>query len=103
MNRSTVSRKSLMVRAGCLVFGLLTLAMIALTLVSDRGWLEVQRKAGRLAALQEQAQAIENDNDAIMEEIRRLRQDPDAIERRAREDLKLVRPGEVILVVPEAE
>lgn len=103
MNTSTVSRKSLMVRAGCLVFGLLTLAMVALTLVSDRGWFEVRHKAGHFAALQEQSQAIESDNAAIGEEIRRLRQDPDAIERRAREDLRLVRPGEVILIIPDAD
>ncbi len=98
----TRNRKSLLIRAGTVVFGLLTVSMVVLTLVSDRGLLEVRRKAERLTTLETETARIQAENDARIDEIEALRTDPNEIERRAREDLKLVRPGEVILVIPPA-
>ena len=84
------------------MFGLLTLSMVVLTLVSDRGLLEVHKQAERLTALETETARIQAENDALIDEIEALRTDPNEIERRAREDLKLARPGEVILVIPPA-
>jgi cell division protein FtsB len=92
-----------MMRAGTVVFGVLTLGMIVLTLVSDRGLFEVNRKADRLAGLEQEIATLEADNAALIDEIQSLRYDPSEIERRAREDLKLVRPGEIILVIPSEQ
>ena len=89
-----------MVRVGLAVFGLLTLATLVLTLISDRGLLEVRRKSTELAELQAEIQTLGAENVQLVQEIRSLRTDPSEIERRAREDLKLVRPGEIILVLP---
>lgn len=91
-----------MIKAGMVIFGLLTLGMMVLTLVSDRGLLEVRRKAQRLTDLEEQIVTLESENAALIKEIHTLRTDPNEIERRAREELKLARPGEVILVIPSA-
>ncbi len=98
-NRSIIH--GAMVRVGLGVFGLLTLATLVLTLISDRGLLEVRRKGSELADLQTQIETLETENGALVQEIRNLRSEPTEIERRAREDLKLVRPGEVILVLPK--
>ena len=89
-----------MVRVGLGVFGLMTLAALVLTLVSDRGLLEVRAKAARFSELEQQIQELEAENADLVEEIHTLRTDPLEIERRAREELKLVRPGEVILMAP---
>ena len=89
-----------MVRVGLGVFGLMTLAALVLTLVSDRGLLEVRTKAARLLEIDQQIQELEAENSSLIEEIRSLRSDPLEIERRAREDLKLIRPGEVTLMAP---
>ena len=97
-NRSIV--QGMMVRVGLGVFGLLTLATLILTLTSDRGLLEVRRKGFEFTELQEQIHTLETENLELVQEIRNLRSEPFEIERRAREDLKLVRPGEVILVLP---
>jgi cell division protein FtsB len=97
-NRSIV--QGMMVRVGLGVFGLLTLATIVLTLISDRGLLEVRRKGLEFAELQVQIETLETENIELVKEIRNLRSEPSEIERRAREELKLVRPGEVILVLP---
>ena len=90
----------MMVRVGLGVFGLMTLAALVLTLVSDRGLLEVRTKAARLLEIEQQIQELEAENSSLVEEIRSLRSDPLEIERRAREELKLVRPGEVTLMAP---
>ena len=76
-----------MVRVGLAVFGLLTLATLVLTLISDRGLLEVRRKSTELAELQAEIQTLETENVQLAQEIRSLRTDPSEIERRAREDL----------------
>jgi len=92
-----------MVRVGLGVFGLLTLGTLVLSLISDRGLLEVGRKGAEFAELQAHIQTLETGNIALVQEIRNLRSEPSEIERRAREELKLVRPGEVILVLPPQE
>ena len=99
-DKTNLGQKSLMIRAGTVVFSVLTMGMLILTLVSDRGLIEVRLKSERLTILEEQIGTLETRNFALMEEIRTLRADPSEIERRAREELKLVRPGEVILVIP---
>ncbi len=44
---------------------------------------------------------MDAENKQLTEEIQALRSDPNTIERLAREELKLVKPGEVVLVTPE--
>jgi cell division protein FtsB len=97
-NRSIV--QGMMVRVGLGVFGLLTLGTLVLTLISDRGLLEVHRKGAEFAVLQAQIETLQTENIQLVQEIRNLRSEPAEIERRAREELRLVRPGEVILVLP---
>ncbi len=98
-----LTARSAMVRAGLLVFGFLTLGMIVLTFVSDRGWLAVREKAAEYGQLEDDIEQLEAENAALAEEIDALRYDADEVERRAREQLKLARPGEVILVIPSEE
>ena len=90
----------MMVRVGLGVFGLLTVAALVLTLVSDRGLLEVRAKAARLSDLEQQIYELATENADLVEEILTLRTNPMEIERLAREELKLVRPGEIILMAP---
>jgi cell division protein FtsB len=90
----------MMVRVGLGVFSLLTLATLVLTLISDRGLLEVRKKGFRLIELEEKIETLETDNANLIGEIQTLRSDPAEIERLAREELRLVKPGEIVLIVP---
>lgn len=92
----------MMVRVGFAVFGLLTLAVLLLTLISERGLLAVHGREQELNALREQIDAIEAGNEATRAEIENLR-DPygGEVERHGREDLNLARPDE--LVLPESD
>ena len=95
--------QGMMVRVGLGVFGLLTVATLVLTLISDRGLLEVRKKGFRLAELEEKIEALESDNADLIDEIQTLRSDPAEIERLAREELRLVKPGEVVLIIPSPD
>lgn len=91
-----------MVRVGFAVFGLLTVAILVLTLVSERGWFAVRERGRELERLQYRIDTIKAENERMRSEIENLN-DPygGEIERRAREELNLARPGEVIMAVPE--
>jgi len=83
------------------VFGLLTLAMLLLAMFNERGALQVRSQSQKLTAIEAEIRKVESDNNQLGNEIKALRTDPAAIEKLAREELKLVKPGEVVLVTPE--
>ena len=89
------------VRIAVGVFGLLTVAMLLLAVINDKGAIQVHAQAKKLEALQAEVSKLSAENSALSSEIQKLRTDPTTIEKFAREELKLVKPGEVILVTPE--
>ena len=46
-------------------------------------------------------EAVRRDNIRLREEARRLKEDPGAIEALAREQLGLIRPGEVLFIIKD--
>jgi cell division protein FtsB len=52
--------------------------------------------------LQQEIQQLQQENSAMQQQIERLKNDPDAIEREAREKLHYAKPGEVIYTLPDA-
>ena len=100
MDQRTVMQ-GMIVRIAVGVFGLLTIAAILLAVFNDKGALQVRAQSQKYADIQAEADALEAENKALLEEIQSLRSDPNAIEKLAREELKLVKPGEVVLVTPE--
>jgi cell division protein FtsB len=70
-------------------------------LVSDRGFLHARRQRNQLAKLQAEVSALDAENRRLEAEVAALNGDPRAVEKIAREQLNLVRPGEVVLVLPD--
>jgi cell division protein FtsB len=93
--------QGLIVRIALAVFGLLTVAMLLLAVFNEKGALQVQDQAKKLDAIESDIIRLDNENKKLTTEIRALRTDPTTIEKLAREELKLVKPGEVVLVTPE--
>jgi cell division protein FtsB len=87
------------VRARGKILWLALAAALALALrsVADAGgfrrYLQLRREMGQMA--DRKARLVE-ENRRMAEEIRALREDPDAIERAAREELGLIKPGEIV-------
>ena len=95
--------QGLIVRIALGVCGLLTVAVLLLAVFNDRGLIQVNAKAKNLADIEAEVAEIDAENKQLTKEIHRLRTDPSMIEKLAREELKLVKPGEVILVTPGTE
>ena len=79
------------------VFGLLTVAMILLAVFDERGALAVQQRRQELEHLKTDVETATKENETMRQQIEELRHDPRAIEKKAREDLKLVKPGEIMI------
>jgi len=94
-------RQDVSVRIAVAVFGLLTIAILLLAVFNDKGALQVHTQAKKLGAIESEIRRLDSENQQLTTEIQALRTDPTAIEKLAREELKLVKPGEVVLVIPE--
>jgi cell division protein FtsB len=92
--------KGIINRIALVVFGVLAAATLLLGIFNDKGLLQVRAQTQKLKTIESDVTAIEAQNKALTEEIRALRTDPTTIEKLAREELKLVKPGEVVLVSP---
>lgn len=78
----------------------LSVLLLGFFLLGDRGFLEVRRQRQRLAELQAEISALAAENEQLDSEVARLKDDPAAVEKIAREELNFVRPGDVVLVLP---
>ncbi len=85
---------------GSRLFFWLSAGVIALLLgsawIGQDGYLAVMANEGRVSGLKREIKEIESKNKELRAEIRSLRSDMRAIERIAREDLGLVKKGEVV-------
>lgn len=79
------------------VAGLVALAVGAF--FGDRGVLHLMQQKERAAALRSELEELRSENAHLAEQIQALRSDPRAIERLAREELGLARPGETLFLV----
>jgi len=93
--------QGVIVRIALAVFGLLTLAVLLLAVFNDKGLLEVHAQAKKLSAIETEIGKLDAENKQLTSDIQSLRSDPGTIEKFAREELKLVKPGEIVLVTPE--
>lgn len=64
--------------------------------VGERGAIHLWRLQGEKGKLDEQNYRLQKDNEALRQKIARLRSDNFFLEKIAREELNMVRPGEVI-------
>ena len=75
---------------------LFLLAMMAFTVWGDRGLLTMWRTQRELERLVREIEIVEQKNTTLAREVQRLRSDLKYIEKIAREELGLVRPGEIV-------
>ena len=82
----------------------LILAASALNaLFGDRGLLVLLKVRQEIESLDREIAMLRVENQRILEEIHSLKTSPLAVERLARENLGLVKPGEVVLLIMETE
>jgi cell division protein FtsB len=74
----------------------LILLLSVYAIIGERGVFHLWRLRGEKAQLDEQNFRLQKENEALRQRISRLRHDDSYLEKIAREELNLVRPGEVI-------
>jgi len=90
-------------KALSLALFLIVAASLLNALFGDRGLLELLRARQEIESLDREIAALREGNQALLEEIRDLKSSPLAVERLARENLGLVKPGEIVLLIRDTE
>jgi cell division protein FtsB len=78
-----------------------TVVLVVDSLVGEKGLMESMRARKQYRALAASLDAVRRENDRMREEVRRLKEDPSAIESLARKELGLIRPGEVLFIIKD--
>jgi len=88
-------------KAAILASIIVVVGLVVGSLFGDRGLLQLVSQRERRDALAREIEQLKTDNSRLAADIRALRQDPAAIERIAREELGLARPGEAVFIIRE--
>lgn len=83
--------------------GFVTIVLVVDALVGDKGLLDTMRARRQYAKTSGELARIRQENTRLRDEIRRLLEDPSMIESLAREELGLMRDGEVVFIVRDAK
>jgi len=81
------------------VLGFVTVVLVVDALIGDKGLIDTLRARRQHEALAAALAQKRQENSRLREDIRRLKEDPGAIEALARQDLGLMREGEVLFVI----
>lgn len=85
------------------VLGFVTIVLVVDALVGDKGLLDIMRARRQHAALAAAIGKTRRENARLRDGIRRLKEDPSAIESLAREELGLMREGEVLFIIKDTQ
>jgi cell division protein FtsB len=85
------------------ILGLLMMTVLVHDLFGERGFLAMRRQLQEKLQLEQEIQQIQEQNRALGDSIQRLKTDPEYIERLAREQHGLARPGEHVFKLPPRE
>jgi cell division protein FtsB len=86
-------------------YGLLFLGCLLFldALVGEKGFVENLKKRQQFQALERSLGRLKSDNDRLRKDVELLRKDPDTIEGIARKELGLMKPGEKLFIVKDAD
>ena len=80
-----------------------TVVLVVDALVGEKGLTESMRARRREAEQTAALGRLRRENADLREQVRRLREDPSAIESVAREQLGLIRPGEMLFILKDVK
>jgi len=86
-----------------LLLGFVTLVLVIDALVGEKGLLESMRARRQYQQLERSLEDLKRDNARLRDDARRLTEDPATIESLAREELGLMRPGEVVFILKDVK
>jgi cell division protein FtsB len=84
------------------ILGLALFALLVHDVFGPHGFIAMRRTQKEIDQIREQIGKVNDENKALSEQVSALKSDPKAIERIAREEMGLARPGEMIFRLPDA-
>ncbi len=89
-------KSSTAIRNIILVLVLVSVALVVHNVFGQNGYLAARRQQKELRQLQQDILQLHQENEELEKQNQALKSDPQAIERKAREDMHLVKPGEKV-------
>jgi cell division protein FtsB len=84
-----------------LVLAFVTVVLVVDSLVGEKGLMESMRARREYHEVSASIESLKRENAKMREEVRRLKDDPAAIEWVARQELGLIRDGEVLFIIKD--
>ncbi|TAM81027.1 MAG: septum formation initiator family protein [Acidobacteria bacterium] len=94
-DRKTLRRNAIFAMA------LISLVLLMHEIFGRNGYMTLRREKKEYTSLQQQIQTISKENQQLDQKIHALKNNPAAVEKQARDQLRLARPGEVIYMLPD--
>ena len=91
---------SLLKHYGPLLLGLLVLVLVVHDVFGTHGFLAMRRTQSEINKVLADLDQLNKENMQLEQEVRELKTDPHKIEKIARDELGLAKPGEVIIKIP---
>jgi cell division protein FtsB len=85
------------------LLGLLVLVLVVHDIFGTHGYLAMRRTEKEIKKVQAGLEQLNKENLQLEEEVIELKTDPHKIEKIARDELGLARPGEVIIKIPQSQ
>jgi cell division protein FtsB len=83
------------------ILGLALFALLVHDIFGAHGVIAMRRTQKEIEQIREQIGKLDDDNKSLSSQVNSLKTDPKAIERIAREEMGLARPGEIIYKLPD--
>lgn len=93
--------KSLLRQHGRGLLSLLVAVMLVHDVFGTHGFLAMRRTQSEIKKVKADIEQLSKENEALEQEVKDLKSDPRLIEKIARDDLGLARPGETIIRIPQ--
>ena len=84
------------------ILGLALFALLVHDIFGPHGFIAMRRTQREIDDIREQIGKVNAENKSLANQVNALKTDPKAIERIAREEMGLARPGEMIFKLPDA-
>ena len=88
---------------GGTLLGLLLLALVVHDVFGTHGYLAMRRTQQQIQKVKTDLNQLNLENAQLEQEVKELKSDPHKIEKIARDELGLARPGEVIIKIPQSQ
>lgn len=88
---------------GGALLGLLLFALVVHDIFGTHGYLAMRRTRQEIQKVNADRERLNKENVQLEEEVKELKSDPRKIEKIARDELGLARPGEVIIKIPQSQ